>query len=209
MPEITPWERRTDETDRAYAAFCVYRDLGPNRTVRDAYRQATGHPGATQASGNYSAWSKRFEWSRRASAWDDRIQQQRQATIEATVRRDAVVWAEGRDKAARGALENGELLLTAARTLARFPVADRKEVKGDDGTTLTVIEPLGQKLLLAAKVSALAYQMMRDAIDHAGTVAEAEVDYRDDPEFADFDPATCDDAEKLERFIERYGRGGR
>jgi hypothetical protein len=37
-----PFERRSDESAKAYAAFVIFRDLGPNRSVLKAYRQGTG-----------------------------------------------------------------------------------------------------------------------------------------------------------------------
>ncbi len=36
------WTRRPGETSTAYAAFCAYRDLGPSRSLAEAYRQRTG-----------------------------------------------------------------------------------------------------------------------------------------------------------------------
>ena len=70
MPEI--WERRQSETRDAYGAFLLYRNLGENRTVLDAYfsyMRRPVHRGA-QASGQWKGWSKRHEWNDRAKAWD-------------------------------------------------------------------------------------------------------------------------------------------
>lgn len=35
---IHPWDKQPRESSEAYAAFCVYRDLGPSRTLAAAYR---------------------------------------------------------------------------------------------------------------------------------------------------------------------------
>lgn len=70
MPEPEPWEPQEGESARAYEAFCVYRDLGPKRSIRevcgilDKSRQHLG------------SWSSEFDWVKRAAAWDaeqDRI----------------------------------------------------------------------------------------------------------------------------------------
>ncbi len=36
------WTRRPGETARAYECFCIYRDLGPGRSLDAAYCQAKG-----------------------------------------------------------------------------------------------------------------------------------------------------------------------
>lgn len=72
-----PWARRKRETDRAFAAFCAYRDLGPRRRLRDA---------AAATSESYKRvklWSQAFGWADRASAWDDhRDEVKRRAELE-------------------------------------------------------------------------------------------------------------------------------
>lgn len=83
-PQPNRWEQRGDETDRAYAVFCVYRDLGPLRTLRRAaanfYHQ---HPELTESDrldaltmpqlAQAKEWSRHNEWVDRASAWDHHL----------------------------------------------------------------------------------------------------------------------------------------
>ena len=50
------WSRRDTETKRAYTCFCAYRDLGPSRSLVEAYRQETGKKAARQSSGHWNTW---------------------------------------------------------------------------------------------------------------------------------------------------------
>jgi hypothetical protein len=71
MPERKDWERRSEETDKAFASFCAYLEAGPNRTVTSAYRARYGEKRGTQVPGFFRTWAERFEWKERASAWED------------------------------------------------------------------------------------------------------------------------------------------
>jgi hypothetical protein len=59
--ERQPWDRRDGETSKGYAAFRQFRDQGPLRTLGDV-------PGSHIT---ISRWSSRWDWSARATAWDD------------------------------------------------------------------------------------------------------------------------------------------
>jgi len=76
-----PWERRPVESSEAFAAFVLYRDLGPSRKLAEVQRMR-------QASGRtqLERWSSWHEWVARCSAWDaecDRNQRERDQ-VEAT-----------------------------------------------------------------------------------------------------------------------------
>src|SRR5260370_1261316 len=64
-----PWEQQPGETPRAYGAFCVYRDLGPRRTLAAAaaaFFERTGDAPERQV----DKWSSAHRWVERAAAWD-------------------------------------------------------------------------------------------------------------------------------------------
>lgn len=70
-----PWERQEGETPKAYAAFCVYRDLGPSRSCRETAEKL----GKSQK--NIQLFSAKNHWVERAAKWDeeqDRIARQEQ-----------------------------------------------------------------------------------------------------------------------------------
>ncbi len=70
MSDPKPWHRRKGETARAYAAFTKYLALGPERTVREAYRQFSGRDSAALTAGYFNAWSSANDWVARADAHD-------------------------------------------------------------------------------------------------------------------------------------------
>src|SRR5215469_7452964 len=61
---VNPWERLPNESSKAFSAFCMYRDLGRDRSLSKVgeslsiSRQAVGQ------------WSSKFGWVPRATAWD-------------------------------------------------------------------------------------------------------------------------------------------
>ncbi len=69
METLQLWEQQPHEPARAFNAFTVYRDLGPKRTLREAFRQETRKESA-QPNGTWTRWYTDWQWSLRAQAWD-------------------------------------------------------------------------------------------------------------------------------------------
>ena len=68
--QTEPWERQPGEGAKPFEAFCVYRDLGPDRS---SYKVADQLSKSRQL---MSRWSAQYNWVERAAAWDaeqDRI----------------------------------------------------------------------------------------------------------------------------------------
>jgi TusA-related sulfurtransferase len=59
-----PWERLEGESSKAFEAFCTYRDLGANRSIRKT-AQKLGKNNTT-----IGEWSSKYGWVERALAWD-------------------------------------------------------------------------------------------------------------------------------------------
>jgi hypothetical protein len=68
LPSV-PWEQQAAESSRAFGAFCVYRDLGPRRSLRAAAAAFYGRA-APALERQVDKWSRAFRWVERASAWD-------------------------------------------------------------------------------------------------------------------------------------------
>lgn len=64
-----PWERLQIETSRQFQAFCIYRDMGPSRSIQQVAQQRTGSGGFSKL----KEWSITHQWVDRATEYDDHI----------------------------------------------------------------------------------------------------------------------------------------
>ena len=68
--EGSPWTRQPKESNKAYEAFSIYRDMGKERTL----------PKVAEACGKsvslMNKWSQANDWVKRVTAWDDEIDRQ-------------------------------------------------------------------------------------------------------------------------------------
>ena len=64
MPE--PWERQPEETNKAWNAFRIYRDLDPSERSTEKVRKVLG----CNTARHLETWSSRYEWVSRAGAYD-------------------------------------------------------------------------------------------------------------------------------------------
>jgi hypothetical protein len=67
------WERLSNESAKAFAAFCVYRDLPPSRrSLDEAGRLIHGTQEGRKrgATGRLREWAKAHHWASRVAAWD-------------------------------------------------------------------------------------------------------------------------------------------
>ena len=75
-------ERLPQESPRAYRAFCIYRDLGPDRSLDQAWKRfcaasdPTKNRGSARRPGHWAAWSQKYQWVERAEAYDDLIEEE-------------------------------------------------------------------------------------------------------------------------------------
>jgi hypothetical protein len=77
------WDQLPGESAKAYAAFCLYRDQGPRRSLDEASRLYHSQPPMAakappagrrrRASGQIRLWAQRWNWSARAWAWDQEL----------------------------------------------------------------------------------------------------------------------------------------
>jgi hypothetical protein len=75
MDKWFPWERMPNETGPSWAAFVVYRDSGPTRTL-EAAAKAVGKHRST-----LNDFARRWDWQPRALAWDAEVDRQRRAAF--------------------------------------------------------------------------------------------------------------------------------
>jgi hypothetical protein len=78
--ERRSWDRQRSESSKAYAHFCLYRDMGVSRSLR----QMAGIPGCTSVRRQLNRWSSRWRWVERCQKYDeyllhqDRLRQEKE-----------------------------------------------------------------------------------------------------------------------------------
>jgi hypothetical protein len=86
------WERLAGESGAAYAAFCAYRDYGPERNIRRAVeaeckKQHDGYD-RNRIERRYRMWrlwSMQFRWVKRAEDYDLYLDRLKQAELRKTI----------------------------------------------------------------------------------------------------------------------------
>ena len=101
--EAEPWERQPEETPKAFEAFCVYRDLGAERSIAKAGKQL----GKNRVT--LEGWSSKYEWVKRCAAWD--AEQDRIARVE--MQRDMAKTRKRQREQAQKMQEKGMELLSS------------------------------------------------------------------------------------------------
>ena len=66
-----PWDRRSTETTKAYAAFLAYIALGARRSAREVLRQNSGETAVSGKLRTWEGWSSKNAWVSRANARDE------------------------------------------------------------------------------------------------------------------------------------------
>ena len=76
--EKRAWDRLLGESSKAYHHFCIYRDMGASRSLR----QMAGIPGCTSVRRQLNRWSSRWRWVERCQQYDDYLEYQLRAQQE-------------------------------------------------------------------------------------------------------------------------------
>lgn len=175
-----PWDRLPTEHHLAYKGFLFYRDMGPKRTVLDAYRGELGKPLAKQASGTYNRWQKDFRWVERALAYDAHLFDMRKAGEAKAAVAIGFDVARERQKAVRLALEYGELLMQRGKVVLNWPLAERtvrKKVRaasGEEIETEVRYEAVdARNLAAAARIGQIGSEILFAAIHQADVIDAA------------------------------------
>ena len=86
MLPFESWERLKGETSLAFAAFSVFRDFGPERSVRKAVDSIEKEEGVRAKRYNvWRNWSYQYRWKERAAEFDKYIEKLKQAELRKTI----------------------------------------------------------------------------------------------------------------------------
>ena len=117
-----PWERQEGESAKDYEAFCVYRDLGPGRSLKLVAKMCN------KSETIMGRRSGKFDWVRRAALWDDEQDRiERKEAQEAQVR-------EIRKMRKRQADSGYAMQIKGLEALKKLPLEDMSAQDDDRGS---------------------------------------------------------------------------
>jgi hypothetical protein len=117
-----PYDRQPNETDKSWAAFCMYRDMGRDRTA-EKVRLELGHSSRIIV----EKWSMKYGWVKRCSVFDDDELEKESIALQ-KLRLNRRLQME------KQAWERRDKLIKKADTIARVPLL-RPEMS-EDGTQI-------------------------------------------------------------------------
>ncbi len=162
------WERQPGETDKAYAAFVLYRDMHPSSRTMDAVRETLGQ----RTVRGLELWSSRFAWLERVKAYDAWVETIRRDERERGYREDERLKFQRR----RELVETEMTIVTKAMERVQQglsgPMFRQKVVDGETGQ-VTIIEPTKWTFRDLAAVFVLADRRGRLALEMFGDAARA------------------------------------
>ena len=87
--EVLPyesWEKLPKESFQAFAAFCVFRDLGAERSIRKAVENTEQDKSSrTKRYHSWRGWAATYRWKERADAYDRHIEKLKQTELRKTI----------------------------------------------------------------------------------------------------------------------------
>jgi hypothetical protein len=176
IPQI--WLQREDESNEAYADFTYFLEMGSGRSVRDAYRQSKGKPDAREASRFWRDNSTRFDWFKRADAFDRHHAALDRHAEERAFAEERAKWAKRRVGIRSDAWEDAQALRARAREILKLPLIEEvktsKEEKSEDGATTIIHTTIIMKPVRASMSDAAS--MMKDADKLARLAADMETE---------------------------------
>jgi hypothetical protein len=181
----TSFERLPKEPLRSYEFFRVYRDMPPSTRSMEAVRIHAGK--STGYLRQLQRWSGRYEWVKRARAWDSHIE--RLARVE--VERRSVEWEVERSRSLMANLDLASRLRDRVEAMLAHPIT-REVVKHGPNGTVTYIIPCKWTFASLATMIKLTCELT------AATISEGLIDSED----AAFDPSTAT-LEECREFLRR------
>ena len=117
-----PYDRQPNETDKSWAAFCIYRDMGRDRTAKKVQIECNyKQPSIIQQ------WCAKHNWVKRCSAFDD-DELEKESIMRQKERLNRRLQME------RDAWNRRDKLIKKADTIARVPLL--KPEMSEDGTQI-------------------------------------------------------------------------
>jgi hypothetical protein len=150
------WARRRGESAKAFAAARIYIELGSQRSLSKTAQVLQRSPHHTRL---LKRWSARFQWVKRAAAYDDGLYRIEQQAREAAVRMLAQRWAEREAARREDHYQLADRLSRKAQAMLDFPLAIQETKDGK-----TVIHPVNWTFMDAARMAQIGFDLQGRAI---------------------------------------------
>jgi hypothetical protein len=136
------FEPQPKESSKAFSAFKIYRDLGPERSLAKA---CESYYGSSANLAQIKVWSSRFDWVNRARSYDDWLTMHAQAAIEEFQRTKAAEFAERQMALRERLLSNAEAAADQAAKMLAWPLSEQRVLREDDegGEITLIVMPAG------------------------------------------------------------------
>jgi hypothetical protein len=167
------WEPQEGELrggGKAWRAFCAFRDLGPERTLRQAAAVFYGSPDGEPKPHQYDQmkrWSAKFDWQERARSLDARDEMVRRLALEDYMRKQAEDNTSREVRIAERILEIREIAAEQSAKMLAWPLAEQRVIRDEDGEDVTYIfTPARWTKSTAIQLAQLAADSMIGTGDH-------------------------------------------
>jgi hypothetical protein len=160
------WERQPHESQKAYLAYLVYRDLGPQRSLDAAAltRQGGQQVGKRAATSHVFRWSSAWRWVERAASWDAYLQRER----DQVAAEQAALWEKRRLEERESTYSLSRRLREKVETALKMPLVQAR-IESVDGKPATIIEPLKYTLRDVVALARLAVDLAAEALSGYGS----------------------------------------
>jgi hypothetical protein len=140
---VLAWERQPGESDKAWRGFQLYRDLGPERSLR-AVAEALYGERWKYGKRTVEKWSSRHDWVDRVRALEARDEMVRREAIESYWRERADDFAAREARIAELVLKGREQAAKQAVQILDYPLLEQRVIREEDGEQVTyILKPTG------------------------------------------------------------------
>lgn len=170
------FERQEGESSKAYRAFGVFRDLGPDRSLAKTAELVYG---STANVRQLSRWSARFSWRERAQSYDDWTAMIAHEAIERHLEAQAEDHAKREAALREKALKLREMAASQAELMLGWPLREERVVhRNEDGTPVEItFHPVGWSKATAVALFNLAFGAHAPAEPEEEPWEEGEIDF--------------------------------
>lgn len=132
------WERQDGETTKAFEAFAIYRDLGPDRSLDEAYHRYRGDKEAAKrrrAPRYFQVWSSKHRWVERCRLFDAHLEELALAKLEEE-------WIRRRNEVRETEWSISTQLLERLQAMLEHPITEELHEEDEaTGVEVTIIKP--------------------------------------------------------------------